>query len=221
MRISQFAGMYRSYEDILRRIEGLPIWWHNGYPRYETFNPHLVGGIGDVALVQTHCQDCETRYDVATASGADGRTLRNLIAWCENLDIGDPPNACHALGARCSAGASMRSLQIQIIEYWEFIRVGKFARNRAMEIPLADADSIANVSVSRDGGAYRRIVEAALWGDWQNAILQGDYQAMVEILEEVGCSCPRELAHMVDMERQERHFRHQMAELRKNRLGDC
>lgn len=71
--------MLRSYEDITKRL-GAPLWWDdNGVPRYDAFDPDLLGVYDRLALLLLiECQACEREFHVAIA-------LDGLAVHCSNL----------------------------------------------------------------------------------------------------------------------------------------
>jgi hypothetical protein len=218
--------MYIEYSDLLSRIAEPPIWWMYGVPRYEPFTPQDMGVHEyEVALVHTECQQCQTRYDVGVRAGRYARTLRNLIAYENQLDIGDPPNACRYLGINCGSGATMGSLQVAVLEYWvkdwveEGKRIPKWRRDGIVERPLIDWNWHGDKAETPAPPASLQIHNSPQKGDWMRAREEGDLDAMAGLLAAFGCERPKEVAHMLDLERRQRAFSTQVIELDKARFG--
>lgn len=215
--------MYIVYDDILSRVQGRPRWWLNGFPRYRPFTPNDVGVYEhEVALVHTECQGCGMRYDVAVKSGRLGRSLRNVIAYENQLDIGDPPNACRFLGRDCSAGAVMSSFQIAVVEYWtrDSALTRDWRRDESMERPLVDADWRGIATEIPEAPIFLRIYQSTQKDDWQRARNEGDFSTMASILSAFGCERPREVAHMLDLERRQKLLNDEAIELARARFGE-
>lgn len=119
--------MHAYYQDILERIAEPPLWFdERAVPRYCQFSPRVVANIyaNEVALVLIRCQGCGHDFNVAFSElnlidklwSADRKTkLRNISALIEDgsLHYGDPPNVrC------CSAGATMNSIPVRVLQYW-------------------------------------------------------------------------------------------------------
>ena len=204
------------------RIKEPPVWWLYGVPRYEPFKPQAMGVYDyEVALVHTECQSCGTRYDVGVRAGGRGRTIRNVIAYENQLDVGDPPNACSLLGRDCWAGASMNSLQMSVLEYW--VREGRpipeWRRDSDMERPLVDANWHGASAEDAEMPVFLKIQKSPWKGDWIQARDAGDLDAMTNLLAAFGCERPKEVAHMLDLERRQQAFSNQVIELDKARFG--
>ncbi|MCL4414523.1 MAG: hypothetical protein M1522_07235 [Actinobacteria bacterium] len=117
--------MLPSYADIRSRIADPPIWHdRHGVPRYEAFDPSMLGVYDDFAiLAEIACQRCGerflvgggwTRFDVF----ADPIVERNLEALAESFDYGDPPRHDDGPMGRC-AGETMHSETVRVVEAWE------------------------------------------------------------------------------------------------------
>lgn len=209
--------MHSRYDDIVERIAERPLWWLDGVPRYGPFHPKPFWG-REVALVHTECQECRTRYDVAVQPRWPVCiSLRDALAYANSFDVGDPPNACNVLRARCAAGPTMTSLEVRILEFW--VRDGTFdpwRRDKSMERPLVDVNWDDN---EEPDAVWYRIFHSDRRDEWQRARLSGDVAAMRTILQAFDCERPAEVAHMLDVERRHVLFRDEIAALRRERLG--
>lgn len=120
--------MNHDYRDIRDRIPDPPKWWdEHAVPRYCDFGPDEVANIyaGEVCLLQIACQECGTLYEVAMSSSnmdivMGGMQLSDAVRLSETSDLravhyGDPPRGCPG---RCSAGATMNSVPIKVLEFW-------------------------------------------------------------------------------------------------------
>lgn len=130
--------MYISYFDILDRIDAKPTWWLNGVPRFEPFAPKDTNVYArEAALIETHCQQCGTRFDVGIfqcSAVGDEATLAEGIRN-GTLPIGDPPNIdC------CASGPTMTSDLERVLEYWRRDTKVSFewVRDASLEIELTD-----------------------------------------------------------------------------------
>ena len=139
--------MHNYYKDIVSRIDEPPQWFdENAVPRYGSFHPGKVANIytNEAALVEIACQSCGTRFKVAFVNGmsddvADAiarRPHRRIAEKIRDRTIhyGDPPNMLC-----CEFGASENSRKLQVLEYWSRSPSSDWARDRALEINLADA----------------------------------------------------------------------------------
>jgi hypothetical protein len=213
--------MLPNYADIVGRVPARPIWWLRGVPRYVPFRPEMVGG-SEVALIHTECQKCRMRYDVAAVpQGPSYSSLRTLIAFENAVDVGDPPFACHVLGAQCPAGYSMTSLEMAVLEFWHWERhekaVPTWRRDSSMERPLADAN--LDSGGPPDNGTWGRIRASARHSEWQDARKRGDFEAMVAILEAFGCERAVEVANMQDIDRRYALLREEVWSRTEQRKG--
>src|SRR3546814_16429081 len=87
--------MLLRYDDIIDRVSDRALWWLDGVPRYCAFDPELVIS-SEVALVHTECRECRTRYDVAVCPRAPlFANVRDQVAFENQVNVGDPPVACH------------------------------------------------------------------------------------------------------------------------------
>lgn len=122
--------MNHHYKDIIERINEKPKWWdEHAVPRYCEFSPNETADIYSdmVALVRIQCQSCGTPFKVCFSQGASDRidiqigqfrpdwSLRESIIN-KTIHYGDPPNACPEF---CAAGATMNSIPIKVLEFWE------------------------------------------------------------------------------------------------------
>lgn len=212
--------MYIEYDDILTRVSDQPVWWLNGLPRYDPFRPDDVGVYSrEVALVQTECQDCRTRYDVAVEPRRYFADLRTLVAYTTALDVGDPPNARHAGISRCT-GSTMNSLEIRILEYWRKDDVVRgWKRDPGLECLLVDAEYDNTGGSALQKPVFLRIHDSDLRDEWIEIRRVGDFAAMVRMLRRFGCDRAIEVAHMLDCQRREEAFRVEMAAVRAERFG--
>ena len=112
--------MKESYLDIRSRIDKDPVWYdENGAPRYDPFSPEIVATFyaSEACLLHISCQGCGREFHVALSKDKDlsgqKHTLAD-IALAGNLHYGDPPNV-----GCCDAGASMNSVPIRCVEFWE------------------------------------------------------------------------------------------------------
>jgi hypothetical protein len=191
--------MYIEYQDIRERIKERPLWWLDGVPRYSPFSPGDVGVYAqEAALVHTRCQACGQRYDVAVAFPGNGWPLRDTLAWSNDLDVGDPPNACD----RDCGGASMGSMEVQILEFWVRddgpLRLD-WRRDPAFERTLSDAKDYGLKGPQPRG--WDKLKEAGLEGSFREARSAGNYRAMVTILQAIECERAPEIAHWMDRDR--------------------
>lgn len=207
--------MYIEYNDIRSRISDPPSWWLHGIPRYDPFHPADVDIYGnEVALVHTECQSCRTRYDVAVKPRPYGGDLRSSIAWANDLDVGDPPNACPDKD-RCG-GESMNSEQIAVLQFWQrYDILAGWRREPSWERALVDGpwDTVGKMS------GQVRIKAAGRDEEWFKARREGDFEAMTAILVEVGCERPREVANMLDLDRRKQAFDMESYALHCERVG--
>lgn len=113
--------MNHSYEDIISRIAGPPLWWdEHAVPRYCEFSPNVTANIYAIecVLLLIACQSCETEFHVCMSQSAwqtheSGRALASYIADDE-IHYGDPPNAC----PDSCAGSTMNSVPLRVEQYW-------------------------------------------------------------------------------------------------------
>jgi hypothetical protein len=213
--------MHLRYDDILNRVSHRPLWWLDGVPRYDPFSPCGVGGF-EVALVHTECQDCRTRYEVAVRPRQPlFWSLRDMVAYMNSLDVGDPPNACRSLGSsNCSAGYCMSSLEISILEFWHRSSLMQnWQRDCCMERPLVDTHYHGVFETESAKPVFLRIYESDRNNEWRQAQEEGNFPLMVDILTAFDCERPKSVAHMLDLERRDRLVRNDIAAVRKHRLG--
>ena len=209
--------MHVRYNDIVSRVSEPPVWWLRGVPRYGPFRPGDATVYGyQIALVHTRCQSCGQRYDVA-AEPEPYRNLRNVIAFESQLDIGDPPNVCHN-PPHCT-GTVMTSDQIAVLEFWE--RDGSttvWTRDPTMERPLVDAERDEPGKMLREA-VFFRIHESDRKEEWMLARREGHFARMAAILNDFGCERPREVAHMLDLERRRKALFEEFTALHEERFG--
>ncbi|MCJ2184024.1 hypothetical protein MTR62_15165 [Novosphingobium sp. 1949] len=211
--------MRQKYHDIIRNIPHPPIWWFEGIPRYEAFSPAIIGTF-EIALVHTECRSCRTRYDIAIKPQPPlYHSLRNILAYTNALEVGDPPFACDELGAQCNMGYAMSSLEFKILEFWCRSDVrSEWQRISHLEQPLVDANwDGENANILPDP-IFLRIANSDRNAEWRNARQQGQFSQMIEILREFGCERPIEVANMLDLDRREKSLMRELRELHQIRL---
>jgi hypothetical protein len=212
--------MHFRYDDIIAQISGRPTWWFNGVPRYSAFDPAMVGSF-EIALVHTECRECRTRYDVAIGSQPPSfASLRDVISFENRLNVGDPPFACAEMGARCSGGYCMTSLEMRVLEFWT--KDGRISnawrRDTDWERPLIHANWDSDAQ--DDEGVWGRILDSDRIDEWSQARRDGDFATMVAILKEFDCERPLEVAHMIDLERRYQLLRDKTSAIRNDRFGE-
>jgi hypothetical protein len=213
--------MQTEYNDILKRIAAPPLGWLDGVPRYDTFHPREVEVYAhEVALVHVECQECSRRYDVAVRRGPFG-SLRDNIAYENELPVGDPPRACPEQLSMSHAGATMSALQISVLEFWsrEGHPIPRWQRDHSMERPLADAIHNQTGEIIPDRPVFLRIHESMRKDDWMRANEDGNFSKMVSILTQFECNRPVEVAQMLDYQRRNQIFLREIVALRKQRIG--
>lgn len=213
--------MHLKYHDILRRACGRPLWWLDGVPRYEPFSPDVAGTI-EIALVQIICQSCGTRYDVAIRPTPPFyHELRDVLAYTNSLEVGDPPFACHELGAtECSAGYCTSSLAIKVLEFWwRTGPVAEWQRDQSLERMLADAHGNGIAEKVPPQPVFLRINNSDKENEWREARERGDFPTMTRLLAEFGCERPADVANMLDLDRRLKKFKKECWALTKERLG--
>lgn len=134
--------MHRSYEDITSKL-GPPLWWDdNGVPRYEAFDPELLGvydRLGLLLLIE--CQACEARFNVAIAldgmaihcsnlMGEDGTLNRKAAAevGVYAFHYGDPPRHGGCVGE------TMQSTMKKVLQAWTKESMVTWARVPELEL---------------------------------------------------------------------------------------
>ncbi|SNS91462.1 hypothetical protein SAMN06295955_107150 [Sphingopyxis indica] len=212
--------MLLRYDDIIDRVSDRALWWLDGVPRYCAFDPELVIS-SEVALVHTECRECRTRYDVAVCPRAPlFANVRDQVAFENQVNVGDPPVACHLLGARCAGGATMTSLQVRILEYWVQDRgtiPHIWRREPSMERPLAHANWASGGD--EDQGVWGQILDSDRIEEWTRARQSGDIAAMCGVLQAFDCERPAKVAHILDVERRYRLFKDEISALSIERFG--
>ena len=87
--------MHASYDDIISRISTPPIWYdEHTVPRYCSFEPGRSASIhiGEIALAEITCQECQRRFRVAfSAVNFQRQTIAEAI-HNKGLHFGDPPS---------------------------------------------------------------------------------------------------------------------------------
>jgi hypothetical protein len=133
--------MNNYFQDIVEKL-GEPKWFDdNGYPRYCDFAPDEISNIyaREVAFLLITCQNCNTPFKVAVSSNGfnwhGGPHSYRQIILDHAIGYGDPPNM-HC----CSAGPSMTSNPVRVLEFWERYVDGVFewVRNPIYEINVDD-----------------------------------------------------------------------------------
>lgn len=125
--------MLPDYEDIRKRIQIAPLWYDdNGTPRYDRFNPDMLGVYDQWAMcVEIACQRCGIRFLVGRgwtreAFCKHGVEFRDLPSRedVESFHYGDPPrHGC--------VGDTMNCDDIRVVEFWrkDCKCAGKFHEN--------------------------------------------------------------------------------------------
>ena len=127
-----------AYRDITERLDD-PEWWdERAVPRYCRFHPDEAANIYavQVALVEIACQGCERPYLVAMSSTGYDEVLDDRATVEQGiregtLHYGDPPNT-----GCCSAGATMSSIPLRVVEFWERGRGGWLDWRRRPELEV-------------------------------------------------------------------------------------
>jgi len=128
--------MHCTYKDIRERL-GEPLWWDEfAVPRYCEFRPSEAANIyaWECCLLEIACQNCGKRFLVCMSwsSWAEimGKPTPMLAERIRSsvLGYGDPPNA-----GCCSAGPTMSSDVLRVVEYWARVDFGGWKRNRLYE----------------------------------------------------------------------------------------
>jgi len=118
--------MYPRYTDIIDRIDEPPKWYtQHGVPRYCDFSPKTRSDVyaKEIALVAIQCQACHKSFLVEMSlSITDVGPSLLKRASTFNLYYGDPPR--HDYLGECSAGDSMSSDTIRVVELWVRKRYG-------------------------------------------------------------------------------------------------
>jgi len=111
--------MNQFYDDILSRITEPPKWWdEQAVPRFDDFSPDQVNNAyaDEVVFFLIGCQQCRREFKVTvSANSLDVGEREHLLTQIRNgsLHYGDPPNVnC------CSAGPTMNSVPLRVLEYW-------------------------------------------------------------------------------------------------------
>ena len=147
--------MHNHFGDILRRISEAPLWWDNGYPRYDPFRPNDTANVyaSEAVLVFAYCQ-CGVSYKICITHGGPDRILGNEIKKSKDLSVGDPPQACgfrQNVEYESCGSAADSCIPVSILEYWH--RTGKelngssltlrgypdWVRDASLEIELKNA----------------------------------------------------------------------------------
>ena len=114
----------------------------------------------------------------------------------------------------------MSSIQIEILQFWEKKEVLRgWKREPTLERTLAGADwrtagEFGDSILSRIHASERR-------REWLEARAQGNFAALVSILEDFECERPREVAHAIDLQRRDRAFLDERVAVRKERFGSA
>jgi len=113
---------------------GSPTWWtSDGYPRFCQFSPSECGVYSqEVALVQIACGNCGHRFRVVEEwqprFHLPEKQNPRLSSRPDHIGWGDPPNLpC------CASGPTMHSDTIRILEFWECVSPGEWARRPDIE----------------------------------------------------------------------------------------
>jgi hypothetical protein len=215
--------MYIRYDDIISRVVDDPLWWSNGIPRYDPFQPSAVSVYcHQVALVHTECQICRQRFDVAIEPPGRLSDLRDVFAWQGRLDADDPP--CHDHRGEGCPGRSMSSFEMEVLEFWDRVPWDKerkieshWKRDSGMERPLAEADWDKPGPLPEP--VFLRIRNSDQKDEWHRAERGGDFARMVSILRSFGCERPEQVAHMLDLDRRRMALTHEFRALHEERFG--
>jgi hypothetical protein len=107
--------MYVSYDDILKRIPEPPLWWSDGVPRYEPFEPKMTDVYaGEALLIEAKCQHCSRSFVLGIHSVINGPGYRREIEEANDIHLDDPPSH------DCDGpGNSMSSVPVRVLEFWE------------------------------------------------------------------------------------------------------
>lgn len=150
--------MHTGYEDILSRIDVAPRWWdEHAVPRFCAFSPDQIADIyaDECVLLLIECQDCHKPYKVCMSISAISKMMsrmdfnykmRTSVETHRYLYYGDPPNACEE---DCCAGATMSSVSIRILEFWERSFTPEhwgWRRVPELEIEIEEEDARSGVS---------------------------------------------------------------------------
>jgi hypothetical protein len=138
--------MNHHYADIRGRA-GEPDWFdEHAVPRYGAFQPAACADIyaREIVLLQIACQGCGARFAVCMSQSDMGlvpvaeesnrwtygrtRTLRSLVE-ADEIHYGDPPNT-----GCCAAGASMNSVPVRVLEFWDRGDIGRGRPVRMAEL---------------------------------------------------------------------------------------
>lgn len=128
--------MLREYDDITSRIDVQPTWYdEQGVPRYEPFQPDMLGVYDDIASLQKiACQDCGRRFLVAQSSELTRRLMwfgvekANAVTALEiaRAHYGDPPrHGC--------VGDTMNVELVAVMEVWRKNKCLDWCRLRGVE----------------------------------------------------------------------------------------
>ena len=168
-----------SYSDILERIPEPPKWWFQGIPRYSEFSPDLVRySSGEVALIETQCQQCHYPFDVAVSGPGGHWSFHDWVEVYGKFGIGDPPNV-----GCCGTGLHHHVNELRVKEFW--VRHGAFddwVRDPAMEISLSEAPENVAAPQSID----EKLAVLGLDGQWWSATKHGDFAKIYRLLRKVG-----------------------------------
>jgi|GEM_PF-1366107 len=209
--------MHLQYHDILSRIADPPKWWLDGVPRFDDFSPKGLLS-SEVALVHSECQDCGVRYDIAvTPKPPLFHSLRTQLAYLNEFDIGDPPNACAEIkgGVRC-AGYAMTVSELEILEFWSR-RPGlkrDWLRIEALEKPLNGARWDDRFPGDVTKPIWEVINDSQDRVAWEEALSSGDQRGLTAILEAHKCKEPEAVAMMVDLDSRFQNYRNHLFTIR-------
>lgn len=116
--------MYPIYRDIRSKL-GAPIWHdENGVPRYDEFNPKLLGIYDDyAAYFLVECQSCRKHFPCAIGKSKyvfesnEMKTIENMNQFIDEYIMwGDAP--WHDDDQQC-AGTTMGSSVVKLLSVWE------------------------------------------------------------------------------------------------------
>ena len=134
--------MKSSFDDIIA-VAGAPTFYdQNGTPRYGSFDPKAYAYADSVILAKIACQDCGKHFLVSMQDELYEKW--DMTEWKRDVPhYGDPPVYC---GDNCSAGYSMNSVMLEVLEFWKYddgiewkdghgrpVRVGEWKRVPELE----------------------------------------------------------------------------------------
>ena len=132
--------MHQHYTDITDKL-GEPQWYDEcGVPRYCDFHPSRVNNIyaNEVVLLEIVCQNCGQLFQAAMTqdsfdiiSGRSTSLAEQVIN--QTIHYGDPPNS-----GCCPVGATMNSIPLWVIEYWQRGAIMQWERVSEYEVEIVN-----------------------------------------------------------------------------------